>query len=212
MPPVQIPATSLALLPPKKSMGQAMLALPSDAQRLFVVAYCNPRNKRNATRAAELAGYSATSNHSLRNCAYALLREPRIIAAIQEENRHYLNVETQTAAVHAIGAVLEDENADPKLKTSVAFGALDRSGLGAKTEHVVTVQRTGKDDLQELLELAQRAGRQDLIEKYSRAAKAANVIDADFVEITPSPPAISSDPAPGFDPRSGLEDLLGEGS
>jgi phage terminase small subunit len=168
--------------------GPAVAALPERMQR-FVLALVQTGCSR--AEAARLAGYAGNAN-TLKSKGYALSHDPRVQAALHEESLKLMR-DTAPMAIGVLKEVAQDRTIDPKARIKAAAELLSRSGLGAMTEHKVTVER--QLDQQALIaEIANLARSLDLDPvKLLGHVRVADLpppfvepIEAEFTEVTTS--------------------------
>ncbi len=166
-----------------EDLGPAMLAC-TPLQRRFVIALLE-NGDANATKAAEEAGYSASSRNMLRVQAHNLMHSEKVLNAIAEQGRKHL----RTGAFIGIRAVMENAgNPTHKDKLKAAMSRLNRIGLHEMTEHKVTVERTDDRQLEaKIISLAKELGID--YTKLLGANSKVDAIDAEFVDVTPKPSA-----------------------
>lgn len=98
----------------------------TEMQGAFVVAYV--ANGGNGTQAAIEAGYS---EQSARQQAFALTHNPRVVAAIQTEQRRTF-ARIANKAIVVLEGFLDDKTAPAGVRLDAARTVLDRAGLTAK--------------------------------------------------------------------------------
>lgn len=174
--------------------GPAMRKLPNERMRKYVLIRVL-QGKRNTRDAAELAGYSATSDGSLRVQAHHLEHDPRIQAAIAEEAQRQARHNLGSMLVRAserLGEVMENvqtKDADTLKAIAMIF---DRTGLHAVSEQRRTVEHIGDspETIAKIRRLALGLGIDAEKLLGSRLSKQPVVTDAEFVEVV--------DPLKGF--------------
>jgi hypothetical protein len=134
-------------------MGPKMASL-TELRRKFVYNLMN-QPKRNATAAAEAAGYSAVSRASLMVQAHLLLHDSNIQDALVEETERRLRG-CLPAAVATIAEIMENPQEGGSNRLKAAEMVMDRSGLHAVSE---TIQTDGgplqePDRMKRIIELA----------------------------------------------------------
>jgi phage terminase small subunit len=117
--------------------GPAMQALEPQRQA-FVNALLDQRGRPDLGQAAIAAGYSDHPG-TCRVTGYHLARNPRIIAALQEESRRRFTIAGWMGVINLI-KIAEDDTHKMHYKASVELA--DRFGYAAVTEHTVKVQHT----------------------------------------------------------------------
>ncbi len=169
---------------PDTKLGPAMAKL-TVMQRNFVLAIM-AQGDRNATRAAEAAGYSADNQNALRASASRLWHDEDIQAAIYEETVKRLKG-LLPAAVQTIGDILENPQEAGATRLKAATTIMDRAGIHAVTEHVNTEVQIGSDPdrLKRIVSMANRLGLPlDKLLGARLAALAPPVTDTEFVEVS----------------------------
>lgn len=134
-----------------EDFGPAMLAL-SDRQRIFVLEFLRNGGK-NAKGAATKAGYAKGSQGGLEVQAHRLTRDKNVLAAIREESLKRMH-SFGPEMFEVILEIARDRDAPAGERRKSAEAILDRIGLQAKTEHVVTVNdgRSRADLMKELID------------------------------------------------------------
>lgn len=175
--------------------GPAMRKLSTELQRKYVLIRVM-QGKSNFAKAAELAGYSAVSEGSLRVTAHRLEHDPKIQAAIHEESLRQARHNLGSALVRASERVI-DVMENPQNKAADTLKAasiiMDRMGLHQVTEHRSTVEHIGDspETIERVRRLAATLGLDPEKLLGSRLNKQKPVItDAEFVEVL--------DPLKGF--------------
>ena len=98
----------------------------TDQQQRFVIEFTSGNGAiGNASEAARRAGYS---EKTAAEQGRQLLNKPHVVAAIEEANRGLINGSLTTLALDVIQKILEDEDANPRLRLDAAKTALDRAG------------------------------------------------------------------------------------
>lgn len=125
--------------PPKEDedFGPAMAGL-NDRQRLFVLEYLN-NGGTNAQDAARKAGYGRESQGALEVQAHRLTRDLKVLAGIREESLKRMHA-FGPEMFNVIVEIARDKNSPAGERRKSAEAILDRIGLQAVSEHVVTVQ------------------------------------------------------------------------
>lgn len=174
----------------EENLGPAMLELDARRRR-FVRALVDMGIKGKATAAARVAGYAEKTPVALRVTAHSVLHHPKVQAAIHEESVKMLGAQ-KILAVASLTSILKDPEHPRHFEAIRDF--LDRSGLGAKTEHKVTVERVEDDStrLRKIKDYCDILGltveeRRKLLGNFSEAAGAAGVIDVPAVEADADP-------------------------
>lgn len=135
------------------------MAALNERQRAFVMAMIEYPGITQG-RAAEIAGYSASSDGLLRKTGHFLAHNPAVQVAIRAEAGKRLNSASLTAAT-VLMTLLTDEKIEPKDRIKAAGMLLDRSGFGAaQTINVnkTTTDRTGKAIMERIVALASKHG------------------------------------------------------
>lgn len=123
-----------------------MLAL-DDRQRRFVLFRVHAGY--NASKAAEAAGYSDSSDGYLRVQGHRLMRSKAVVAGMREE------AERRLEGMHAeaiIGMSKLMRHKDAKVRKDTFDSILDRTGLGRKTTQDIRVEHTETRSTKELLD------------------------------------------------------------
>lgn len=175
-------STEIAVLEDLSTYGPAMQAL-TPKQRAFVEAYMEhptwiPR------QLAELAGYSATSRNSITVYSHRLMKDERILAAMNEEAGKRL----KTGGLIGVAAVVKialNESHKDHLKAALAL--MNRTGFHELSEHKITVDDKRPQTKREIIEatknvLAELGMSADEASKF--LTKAANEpIEVEFEEV-----------------------------
>lgn len=172
--------------------GPAMRRLPNEMMRKYVLVRVM-QGKTNFTRAAEMAGYSAVSENSLKVQAHRLEHDPRVQAAIHEESlrqaRHNLGSALVRASERVID-VMENVQAKDSDTLKAASMIFDRMGLHAVSEHKSTIEHIG--DSPEVIEKVRRLAAslgmdaEKLLGARLNKQKAV-VVDAEYEVVPPDP-------------------------
>lgn len=117
--------------------GPAMLAL-NERQRIFVLAYLAGGGK-SAAAAAFAAGYGKGSRGGLDVQAHRLVHRADVLAGIREESLKRMHA-FGPEMFNVIVEIARDKNSPAGERRKSAEAILDRIGLQAVSEHVVTVQ------------------------------------------------------------------------
>jgi len=135
-----MPETQVAL-PDEGEWGPAFAALPSDRQRMFVVALVD-QGGRNASRAYREAGYTAANENVARVGAHRLSHDAAVQAAIREQSFKRMGA-AGLAATSFLVDVLNSDDPNVKVGTKLKAAAMimNRTGLHETTEHVVTTEK-----------------------------------------------------------------------
>ena len=194
------------VLPDEGTFGPAMLALPSDRQRAFVLALLEQGGRGGFQRAYIQAGYSGEGG-VVRVSAWKLAHDDRIQEAIREEAQKRLGG-AGILATSVLVEMLNDDATKKPLRAKIAGMILNRVGLHEKTEHKVSVKKemTEADKLAAIEKLAGILGvdaKTLLGEQYSLQADkqiskpAHDMVDAEFTVVEEVEPT-----------SEGIEDLL----
>lgn len=177
-------------VPDEEHMGPAMRRL-NERQRRFVCAMSVYGGDQ--TRAYVFAGYDVKTPGAIKACASRLHNDARIKEAIAEEAQRRLDYSHLVTASGLIELALPS-NTDKSTRLKALLALADRTGMHAKSEHVVIHEdrRTTKELLDAIGQLALRNG---LDPKQLLGTARAEVIDAEYEEV----------PAGGDE---GIEDLL----
>lgn len=164
-------------MPDEGKWGAAMLALPTDRQRQFVMALVE-YGDINFTQAAIRAGFSPASASVT---GHRLAHDEGIQAAIREEAHRRLGSAGIAASSFLLSA-LSDPLVQTKDKLKAAEMIFNRIGLPAQSEHKVTVEHTMSDDekLERIKELAAKHG-------VSVQSLLGDFVDAEFTEVKEVP-------------------------
>lgn len=172
------------------NFGTAMRKLPNETMRKYVLIRVM-QGTSNFMKAAELAGYSAVSEGSLRVQGHRLEQDPRIQAAIHEESlrqaRHNLG-SMLVRASERVSDVLEDTQAKNSDTLKAASLIMDRMGLHAISESKSTVEHIG--DSPEVIEKVRRlAASLGINAEKLLGARLANkpAVDAEYEIVPPNP-------------------------
>lgn len=169
-------------------MGPCMQKL-NERQRLFVYAMLDT-GMVNHSLCARKAGYQGDEN-TIKVTAHRLAHDEDVQAAIQEVARKAMGAAQLVATGHLI---LIAQNPAHKDQLSAIKQLLDRSGLGAVTEHKVTV--THNSDRESVVREIAALAREQGLDARKLLAGYGVVIDADYSEVP-----IEGD-------ASGLEDVI----
>jgi hypothetical protein len=134
--------TTDAIEVPGIDFGPAMMALPSDRHRNFVLFHVIDVVEDNHANAARRAGFgrSNSSAETFAKLAYRLLQDAAIQAAILEVGKRYLG-SLISKALRACDEVMGDENAKDADRLRAASAVLDRT-FGVTTSLQVQVEHT----------------------------------------------------------------------
>jgi hypothetical protein len=147
--------TTGELQEPVAPLGPAMRALGSDRQREFVRQLFVGDD--NYAAAAARAGYRAENDHSLRQMAYTLSRDPKILAAVKEEvDRHVsLSAAMATAVITSIAANPDAKDRDRLL---CCERLLDQGGYSVRQTRDINVTVNDAAMVREIRQFAQQLG------------------------------------------------------
>lgn len=172
--------TSALMIPDSGKLGPAMTAL-SPPHRIFVFAYCT--NGCNATAAARAAGYKNTKHLSV--SASRMLHRPDVLLAIRE-----VVLQGVQGKLPAYRDALEKIAFNPQDKNNAKslIALLNRGGLPEIVERNLNVKVTLSHDekLARLRELAEK-------HNLPLANVIGTVTDAEFTEVAPADPWLTSD-------------------
>lgn len=132
---------------PDARLGPAMEALNHN-QRQFVLAIIQTGCTN--TKAAELAGYKGDRN-TLKANGWRLAHDARIQAAIQEEAQKLIR-STSVMAINVIADIARDKRVPARDRIKAAVELLNRGGLPAQSEHLLTVEHHDRRTTSELIE------------------------------------------------------------
>ncbi len=174
-------ALALALEPEEGKLGPEMRRLTA-RQRVFVVALGMQRGRKDAPRAARIAGYSPgkPGSSQLRVQAHFLIHDAKVQAAIQEQARSKVNALT-LQAVDLLEDTMRDANSARGDRLKAAAMVLDRGGLHALSEHKidVNVNDTRAEKLLRVATLAREMGK----DPRELLGGLADAIEGDFTVI-----------------------------
>lgn len=162
-----------------EELGPEMAAL-NERQRRFVMAMIETPGITQGG-AAEMAGYSTSSDGLLRKTGHFLAHHPAVQAAIRAEAGKRLHSASLLAA-NVVVMMLTDDKVPAKEKLRAAGMLLDRTGFAAVQKIDVTRKdESGGAVLDQIKLLAQRLGLpvQQLLGK-----SAAPVVDGEFSEVS----------------------------
>lgn len=176
-----VPITLPDLRVEESEMGEAMQSL-TPLQRNFVTALLL-QGDINYGAAARAAGYNCSSDNSARVVGHNLAHNPRILAAMHEEAQRRM----EAATLMSVSRLVEiAANAtDQKIALKAIGMVLNRAGLHEKSEHKVTVHRTGNDAdvVRRITELANKLGLDPKV-----MLGQAGYVDAEFKEVAEPEP------------------------
>lgn len=189
--------------PIDRDMGPKLASL-SPRRQAFVIAMLET-GQDNHTLCAKMAGYTGTEK-SIRVQAFRLAHDDKIQAALTEQAQRRM----KTGAIMATGTLLSiASNPVHKDQLKAAVEILNRTGLHAKTEQVVTHEHTINDKamIAKIVELARGLG----MEPKKLLGQYGVTVDAEFEEvktITTESALPARDEDDEVDGTEGLEDLL----
>lgn len=159
--------------PPDEECGPAMLRCTA-MQRMFVVALCLIPDTTNETAAARIAGYSQPKSDSS-----ALMRNPKVLAAIREE----ADKRVRGGALIGAKALIEIAS-DPmnKNRFQAAQALLDRAGLQVVAKQEILVEHTDNRSNEELISFIKTMAVKHGLDP--KVLLGENAIEGDFVEVS----------------------------
>jgi len=172
----------------ESSLGPAMLAL-TPQRRAFVQAkvFFGVDNKK----AAEMAGYSPVSPHSLESQGYKLAHDPLVQEALREESVKMMRSEG-VRSLHTLVNLRDDTSIAPRERLRAAIEIMNRCGLHAVTESHVSVEHRMSDAEKDrrILALCAEMGLSEAEAKKMLISplEAKKVADAEFEVIEPERP------------------------
>ena len=167
------------------AFGPAMVALPTDRQRAFVIALLDTGGI-NHTKAAQLAGFEG-DNNSLKVTAHRVFHDERVQAAIREEANRRLHASAGLAV--CVLVEIATSAPQPKDRIKAAQAILNRTGMHEKTEHKVTTTDISKTD-EELVKRAKELAKQFGMDERQLLGDM-GIVDAEYTEV-PAGPALSA--------------------
>lgn len=162
--------------------GPAMLAC-NERQRQYVEIMVSRPNCSHAL-AARRAGYgnAATNHNTMRQIAFKVAHNPKVIEAIREVALQRMNTSTLLAA-NVLAQIAASPTAQDKDKIKAALGLLDRTGFGAQQNINVQKTVTRKVDVataaQKIAEFKRRFPTQ-----FAKLIGGPDVIDGEFTEVS----------------------------
>ncbi len=153
----------------------------NERQRAFVWHLFDLGVKNKATEAARRAGYSQKSYNGLKVTAHGLMHNPLVQAAIHEVSIKHLGA-LKPIAIAGFEKILRDPD-HPKHYEAIN-SLLDRGGLGAKTEHKVTVEHKD-DDSTVLKKIQQYCDFLGLDQEARKKLLGSQIIDVEATEVAP---------------------------
>jgi phage terminase small subunit len=131
--------------------GPAMTAL-DDRRRAFIIAlYEIPRGTGAQTRAARMAGFGTAKSSALSMAVIAsqLIHDPRILAALEEEDKRRIRA-AAPRAIRALGELIEDGSHKDHMR---AIDAVLARTHPITTQHTVTVEHRIDHDAEAVAQL-----------------------------------------------------------
>lgn len=163
-------------------LGPAMRALPTDRMRAFVT-FLVTTGQNNHAAAARAAGYQGNED-TIKVTGHRLAHDERVINALHEEGKRRM----QSAAVLAAGVLvnLANDPTDKKVQLRAAEALLNRVGLHATTEHIVSRGEDSGGMIENIKRLAAELGLDavKLLGAYGVSEKKkAEAIDTEATEV-----------------------------
>jgi phage terminase small subunit len=203
-------------------MPASLAALPTERMRKFVLARFEQDEKGNFLskgQAALRAGYSGSSAHVLASIGQKLMRDPRIVAAYNDEFERQVR-DHGLPALKALQEITSDKFHKDRAK--VALALVERAAPTVQridahhTLEIIDQNQLAVDHLRKLKQLG--TPREGLIAEFGinglphfeamlaeQEARKANIVDCDFVEISPD----TSAPADEInEPTEDFEEIL----
>lgn len=174
------------ILEPRGQEGPAMRKL-NERRKAFVRNYVE-RGNRNAAQAYKDAGYTCKNDQVARVNGCIVLHHVDVQEAIREYSLAQL-VSLAPIATKVMCDVLDNPQVDAAVRVKAAIGVWDRAGMAAKTEHKVTVERTGSDPqkIAEARKLVETLGlSNEQVAALFGKNKAPVILDASYKEIEKS--------------------------
>lgn len=174
------------ILEPRGQEGPAMRKL-NERRKAFVRNYVE-RGNRNAAQAYKDAGYTCKNDQVARVNGCIVLHHIDVQEAIREYSLAQL-VSLAPIATKVMCDVLDNPQVDAAVRVKAAIGVWDRAGMAAKTEHKVTVERTGSDPqkIAEARKLVETLGlSNEQVAALFGKNKAPVILDASYKEIEKS--------------------------
>lgn len=176
----------LIAIPAADDLGPAMQACTA-GERAWVIAKIET-GESNA-ECARLAGYSASSEDTIKSAGYVLAHRERVQAALLEMSRKLMRTEGPKS-IKTLVALRDDTKVDAKDRIKASIELLNRAGMGAVAEsHLTVTHELSEAQLdQKILSLAAELGiPRDIAAKMLIAPadldKNAAAIDAEFEEV-----------------------------
>lgn len=129
--------------------GPAMLALPSDRWRKFVLAVLDQGSKPNYARAARVAGFSDASE-AAKVTAHRLIHDARTISALHEEANKRFRL-LGFLGIKGLAKIAEDRTHPDHFKANKELA--DRFGFAAVIQHEVKHEEKRATPAQKLAEI-----------------------------------------------------------
>ena len=178
-------------------LGPAMRKLPNDKWRMFARAYATGKPGLGAaTNACRAAGFSKNRPDIARKYAWQLVRDPRMIAAIEEEARNVIRLGAPEAARALLNLVRNEGHKDHARGIGMLLDRVYPVMTVANVEVTHKIASPDDEALEELRAVRQvGASRDKLLELFgynglerlealeARRADNAKVIDAEVVEV-----------------------------
>lgn len=165
---------------PLAGYGPAMMALPNDRWRRFVMACCEPTpgGEMNYTLAAEKAGVPSENRNALHVTAHRMAHDERIQAAIMEEAKRQIGggLLLATAVLVQVASDLKAKDAD-RIKAAGMILRLGNMEPAQQIEHKVEKVESEGAKIERIVRLAQKLklDPRELLGKYGYTAPAALV-------------------------------------
>lgn len=142
---------------PNPKLGPKMNALVPK-RRAFVQALMN-QGTRNASSAARAAGYSMDNDAALRVTASNLMHDDAVQEAIQEEAKRRICA-MLPLAIETVAGIMENPQEGGATRLKAATTVMDRSGVHAVSERIVTEAPLERDpdQVKRIMALAQVLG------------------------------------------------------
>ncbi len=137
--------------------------------------------------AARRAGYSKKQPADAKVSAYRLFHSDEVQAAIIEESRKVMSGEGPRS-IRALVEIRDDKKAEAKDRIKAATELLNRGGLNAVSEHVLTVEHhmTDAEKDRRILALCSELGLPDAAARKMLIAP--DAIEGEFTEVAPKTP------------------------
>jgi hypothetical protein len=142
------PMTALQVREPD-SYGPAMMALPNDRQRAFVIALVTGQPGHGCLARAYLAaGYEPANRDNAGKAAHKLSRDERVLAAIAEESKKIFRAHHPEVALALLNLIRNPDHKDHARAIGMVLDRVDP----ATTTHAMTVTHKVVDPDQEALQ------------------------------------------------------------